>query len=252
MALLLTHLSGAHKGQVDRFTSSAERLRFGRAADNDVRLSPADTVVSSRHAEIRSGPRGFVIEDLGSRNGTLVNGQLVERAPLTSGDVIQLGLGGPELLFEDVGDETRARAEEYFAVLAGLLEAAEAVDKFMAGYLGEMGLTATKFNTLQVLGRESSAAVTQNELSSKLEVTTASITGVLDRLERDNLVSRESHPTDRRANLVRLTEEGETLANRAADVHAVRIQALFSCLTPEERRTLSALLARVAEAARKK
>lgn len=59
----------------------------------DVDLS-ADVAVSRRHAEIRRGADGFRIIDLGSTNGTVVNGKQVSRqveVPLADGDEIRLG-----------------------------------------------------------------------------------------------------------------------------------------------------------------
>jgi pSer/pThr/pTyr-binding forkhead associated (FHA) protein len=50
-----------------------------------------DVTVSRKHAEIRREADGFLIQDLGSLNGTYVNGERVERALLTSGDEIQIG-----------------------------------------------------------------------------------------------------------------------------------------------------------------
>ncbi len=252
MAILFTHLSGSHRGRVDRFSETTERVRIGRAADCEVRVSPADTVVSSHHAVVTLTPRGYVIQDLASRNGTIVNGQPVERAPIASGDTIQLGFGGPQIRFDLVGEPARAKAEFDFSVLSSLLEASDTINKFMSAYLNDFGLTASKFNTLQALKEEPARTVTQNELGTKLTVTGASITGVLDRLERDRLVARETHPTDRRANLVRLTNEGETLIQNAADLHAIRMQELMAVLDDEEKRTLVDLLARLSDAAKKK
>lgn len=252
MAILFTHVSGAHKGRVDRFAESVERIRIGRAADCEVRLSPADTIVSSHHAVVNLTPRGYVIQDLASRNGTLVNGQAVERAPVGTGDTVQLGFGGPQIRFDIMEEPGRARAEADFSVLTAVLDAGDVVAKYMASYLNDLGLSASKFNTLQVLREEPRRSVTQNELSTKLTVTGASITGVLDRLERDRLVARESHPTDRRANLVRLTDEGQTLIENAADLHAMRTQELLSVLSDDEKKTLLELLAKLADAARKK
>ncbi len=52
-------------------------------------LAIADSSVSKRHAELRMGPDGPVVHDLGSTNGTHVNGQRVQHAQLKTGDVLQ-------------------------------------------------------------------------------------------------------------------------------------------------------------------
>jgi len=70
---------------------------IGRAQDSDTRL--ADPAVSRRHARIVPRGDGFVLRDLGSTTGTLVNGtRLVGEQPLHDGDVIRMG--DVELRFE--------------------------------------------------------------------------------------------------------------------------------------------------------
>ncbi|MFJ8059121.1 FHA domain-containing protein [Streptomyces sp. NPDC096142] len=65
-------------------------VRIGRAADNDLVVD--DLVVSRRHAELRAGPDGtYEIVDLGSHNGTYLNGQPVARAPVGPGDIVGIG-----------------------------------------------------------------------------------------------------------------------------------------------------------------
>ncbi len=56
-----------------------------------------DTLVSRRHCKVLSVSGHWVVEDLGSTNGTLVNGQRTRRAGLRDGDVIQIG--STQLLF---------------------------------------------------------------------------------------------------------------------------------------------------------
>jgi pSer/pThr/pTyr-binding forkhead associated (FHA) protein len=65
-------------------------LRMGRGPDNEVILS--DDSVSRNHAVLKVGAEGeAVVEDLGSKNGVLVNGNAVNRQLLRSGDLILLG-----------------------------------------------------------------------------------------------------------------------------------------------------------------
>jgi len=74
-------------------------LRIGRAPDNEVVVS--DLSVSRYHAELRRRSSGFEIVDLGSHNGTYVNGQRVTSAPVTEADIIGIG----PATFHTVGQE---------------------------------------------------------------------------------------------------------------------------------------------------
>ena len=68
---------------------------LGRSADVDFVLE--DPLVSRRHARVfRDGP-GYAVEDLASRNGTVVNARKVQRQKLEDGDVIVIGT--TELVF---------------------------------------------------------------------------------------------------------------------------------------------------------
>ncbi|WP_030927312.1 FHA domain-containing protein [Streptomyces sp. NRRL S-646] len=65
-------------------------VRIGRAADNDLVID--DLVVSRHHAELRALPDGsYEIADLGSHNGTFLNGSPVDAAPIGAGDIVGIG-----------------------------------------------------------------------------------------------------------------------------------------------------------------
>jgi pSer/pThr/pTyr-binding forkhead associated (FHA) protein len=66
-----------------------QRIVLGRSRDCDIQL--ADANVSRRHAELRQEGTAYWIVDLGSTNGTEVNGKRVKRAKLREGDTITLG-----------------------------------------------------------------------------------------------------------------------------------------------------------------
>lgn len=72
-----------------RYEVTKPVVLIGRAKGCDLRL--ADVNVSRRHAELRREGAAYVIVDLGSTNGTEVNGRRVQRATLEHGDTITLG-----------------------------------------------------------------------------------------------------------------------------------------------------------------
>ena len=80
-------MGGAQGGRV--YPLSHNTALIGRSELADICVS--DPSVSSQHARIINGSHGFEIEDLGSTNGTFVEGQRVTRARLGSGDGIIFG-----------------------------------------------------------------------------------------------------------------------------------------------------------------
>ncbi|MEU5340592.1 MULTISPECIES: FHA domain-containing protein [unclassified Streptomyces] len=68
----------------------ARMVGIGRGGDNDLVVD--DLIVSRRHAELRALPDGtYEIVDLGSHNGTFLNGQPVTRARIDEGDIVGIG-----------------------------------------------------------------------------------------------------------------------------------------------------------------
>lgn len=87
-------VAGPDKGRAVRFTSST--VRVGKDPTCDLTL--ADPSVSRIHLQIEEEPDGYVLRDLGSTNGTRVNGTPVREAVLTPGALIDMG--GTSLRFE--------------------------------------------------------------------------------------------------------------------------------------------------------
>jgi len=84
------------------FALSKARIRIGRATTNDVVVQ--DSRVSRNHALIECGTAGCTVVDVGSPNGTWINGVRVERRLLRSGDT--LVIGGATARFEAGAPET--------------------------------------------------------------------------------------------------------------------------------------------------
>lgn len=97
-------------------------------------------------------------------------------------------------------EEAAARA------LEGLLDLVAAFSDVMEKGMLERGLTRARAAVLWVLrDRE---PITQRALAGRLGVTPRNVTGLVDALEEGGYVTREKHPTDRRALLVTLTQKG--------------------------------------------
>ncbi len=85
-AKLIMTLDGAIVREVP---VAANSISFGRKHGNDVQIN--DMTVSGRHALVTTLVGNTYVEDLGSTNGTLVNGRKVRKLLLNHGDVIQVG-----------------------------------------------------------------------------------------------------------------------------------------------------------------
>ncbi len=126
----------------------AGNLRIGRAPDNDLVLD--DLLVSRYHAELRTKPDGSrEVADLGSQNGTYVNGRRILTQPLADSDTLGIGhstfriAGGGLEQFVDDGDVTVAARELVVTVAGGkvLLDRVSFAmpEKCLVGVIGPSG-----------------------------------------------------------------------------------------------------------------
>ncbi len=118
-----------------------QRLTIGRHSTNDVML--ADRMVSKRHAVVGRVKGRIVVKDLGSRNGTFVNLEKVEKAILVSGDRLKIGSAVLRFFREEEGGKTD---------LDGSSTTSRGVQK-LGEYLIEAGIV-DEFTLLRVLGEE--------------------------------------------------------------------------------------------------
>ena len=105
-------------------------------------------------------------------------------------------------------------------------------------------LTFARYEILQLLVFSRAGALPLGAIGRRLQVHPTSITSAIDRLERQGYVVREGHPTDRRAKLARLTEDGRAQAKAAT---AVLNDTVFAHpgLSAADTRTLMELLTRI-------
>jgi len=115
-------------------------------------------------------------------------------------------------------------------------------------YLAEHGLTQGRFVVLiQLLKKmeDRPQSHTPAELAKMSGVTRATMTGLIDTLERDGLVKREPDPVDRRMMSVRLTGRGHRVLQRVLPGHFRNMARVMGPLSENERKTLVRMLAKV-------
>jgi len=128
----------------------------------------------------------------------------------------------------------------------------------MQPFFVRFGITGSQFAVLRTLRCAESEAIRngaiptdangkchglrQTELGDRLLVRPPSVTGVIDRLERQGLVCRDPSPDDLRAKFVHLTEAGRRLMERVEVDHAARMKTVLIALSVPEQKELSRLL----------
>jgi pSer/pThr/pTyr-binding forkhead associated (FHA) protein len=96
---LLVSVRGPNVGA--RFLLDKELVTVGRHPESDIFLD--DITVSRRHAEFRRTESTFLVADVGSLNGTYVNGTRTEGQELVHGDLVQVGKFRLKALIPEVG-----------------------------------------------------------------------------------------------------------------------------------------------------
>jgi adenylate cyclase len=133
---------------------------LGRHPDNSIQV--LDRIVSKEHSRITLGPSGrYVIRDVGSLNGTYVNGVKVDEAQLKHGD--QLGLGNTLLRFEDTEEGQRQQVQNVSTgqVQSQIRSRVRADAKF---------LPAASYTDLEALKADYEKLRVAHELGQKLSV----------------------------------------------------------------------------------
>src|SRR5215471_10026019 len=117
-------------------------------------------------------------------------------------------------------------AGQWEATLDRILELTVLLGRDMAGFLAREGLTESRVHLLWQLAQR--GPCTQATLAADLHVTPRTITALVDGLVATGFVTREPHPSDRRATLVTFTERGHASAQALLDDHRRLARELFA------------------------
>ena len=107
------------------------------------------------------------------------------------------------------------------------------------------GLSQARFVVLITLHTTPGGEMFCSDIAESVGVTRATMTGLLDGLERDGLIRRVDHPEDRRRILVTLTASGRRLLDEMLPDHLRRIAGVMAHLSKDDRKKLLELLEKV-------
>ncbi len=124
-----------------------------------------------------------------------------------------------------------------------------ATDLMSAGeaYLGRHGISVGRFTVLMLLNRNPEIGVSPSQLADMAGVTRATMTGLLDGLERDDYVTRQHDELDRRSMTVHLTEKAHKFLGDFLPGHFRRIAGVMANLNTNEKKKLVTLLSKVSD-----
>lgn len=126
-----------------------------------------------------------------------------------------------------------------------LIRTANDVTEGFEQFLAKHGLSHGRFAILMYLNRNPETPVNQTHLADAYGVSKATITGLIDGLERDAMVERLPDPADRRASLVRLAPAGLAFLAGFLPDHFRCVSEMMSGLNAADRAKLMELLCRV-------
>jgi len=132
-----------------------------------------------------------------------------------------------------------------------LLRTGSEITHTVEAYLSEHNLTQGRFFVLMQLMevcKKSPVARTPAELAESSGVTRATMTGLIDTLEKDGLVTRQPDPKDLRMVSVNLTYKGEQVLLGVLPGHFRKMARMMGLLSEPDRKTLVSLLSKVLKA----
>src|SRR6266849_6070606 len=212
----------------DHYPLGRLRITIGRSARND--LCIPDPFASRVHAEVRREGDGYLLQDLGSANGTLYNGANVEGVvPLTPGGRIQIG--ETEIIFDDGSYNSSMGAtmitDNFEASLPEATIALASGDRTTSGLLEAIEGARTKPEHVAVNATAKSGDLLA--LISKVGITLLASATLNETLEQIVSLVFEAVPADRC--LIMMRDAGTTelkvsvarLRDRVGDVGEIRV-----------------------------
>lgn len=126
-----------------------------------------------------------------------------------------------------------------------LLRTGDEVFAVESAFFAKHHISQGRFTVLMLLHRADDRPCTPASLADAARVTRATMTGLIDTLEKDGLVDRSADASDRRAVIVHLTKHGEALLKKVLPHYFRCVSAMLQPLTEPERKELLRLLQKI-------
>jgi len=150
---------------------------------------------------------------------------------------------GVDRILEQWAEERPDLDTEAMGVIGRIYRIAKGAGDLAEKACARFGITRGDFDVLATLRRAGAPyQLSPSALTASLMLTSGGVTGRIDRLERAGLVRRSPDPSDRRGQLVSLTEEGLSVIDDAVGAGLATQQEYLAALSPTKRRQLDALL----------
>lgn len=133
-------------------------------------------------------------------------------------------------------------AQEASEIVGNVLRASVLLQSLLDGHLARFGLNAIRFEVLDIVDQHRQEGCSQAELASRLDQSESSISTLVDRMRKDNLLYRLRSKTDRRMRSLMLTEKGRELYTAARTGHDQRLNELLQAVDPVHVSMLNMLL----------
>jgi DNA-binding MarR family transcriptional regulator len=151
---------------------------------------------------------------------------------------------GPIRVSDDHAEQYPGADKLATEAVLNLIRTTATVENRLAAVFRKHGLTGAGYNVLMILAG-ADRPLAPRELGERLLVTRATVTGLVDTLERQGLVRREPSQQDRRMFLIEPTDVGRELLAEVWQEHFPVQTAMMSALSDREKQTLIRLLGKL-------
>lgn len=121
------------------------------------------------------------------------------------------------------------------------------VEKLSNQMLAPYDLTHTQFKILMMLYRNSDKSIRQADIEEVFSMTNPTVTGIIQNLEKKNLVMRVENPNDKRSKLLMLTKHARKIEPTMHELAELREKQITKNLTKAECEQLAVLLKKILE-----